>query len=120
MAINIIPFTIKKMGYDPEMVDKYFQKVADEYDSLEQRFTELSRKYDEMMKQSANKTDAIAKALVNAETHAMKVVAEAETEAAKIINSARQEVTAMQEEKASAVAEINNVVKQLKLIVSVN
>jgi cell division septum initiation protein DivIVA len=114
MTTNTIPFAKKAMGYDPEQVDKYFQKVAGEYSCLQRSYTELFGKYEELTRQSNDNMTAIAKAMVDAEVQAIRTVSDAKAEAAKIINGAYQDLTVIQNEKARLTAEITNIIERLK------
>ena len=41
-----IPFATQEMGYDRNQVDRYVQKLADEYRGLQHKYNELSEKKD--------------------------------------------------------------------------
>ncbi|MCL2014375.1 MAG: DivIVA domain-containing protein [Oscillospiraceae bacterium] len=109
-----IPFSTKEMGYDPIQVDQYLQKLSDEYNSLQQSYTDLFGKYDALTRQSGVSLEAISKAMVNAEVQAMRIVAEAKSEASKIIQDAHRDLTFIQNEKARLKTEIGGIANRLK------
>lgn len=112
-----IPFTTQAVGYDREQVDKYVQKLADEYRNLQSKYTELSEKIDSNSRaiQSGNSNvEAISKALVDAEVKAIQIIAEARNEATKIVETAYAEIEQLQQQKERAILEIRDIVNVLK------
>ena len=114
MSANMIPFATRAMGYDPNQVNLYFQKLTGEYGNLQHSYTELSQKYDALVKQSNSNQNAIAKAIIDAEAHAMSITEGAKAEANKIINDARRDAEAVRNAKALLSSEINNIVHKLQ------
>jgi len=118
-----IPFATQAMGYDRNQVDKYIQKLADEYRNLQQKFNELSSRTDSspdrqlIERQSADRQnsnmEAISKAIVDAEVKAIQIVAEAKNEASRVVGNAYNELGKIQQEKERVVTEINGLVKRL-------
>ena len=116
ITTNTIPFASAAMGYDREQVDRYFQKVAGEYSSLQRLYAELSAKHNTLVQQSSDNMEAISKAMVDAKIHAIKVVSEANAEASKIVNGAHDDLKMIQYERTRLTAEINDIVSRLKLL----
>ena len=111
-------FTTQPRGYDKNQVDRYIQMLSDEYDNLQKQYAELSNQYASVTTQSSAHMEAISKALVSAEVHAKQIITEAKNEAARIIGGAHMELQKLQQDKASAVAEINNLVNRLRGLIS--
>ena len=116
MTTTTIPFASAEMGYDREQVDKYLQKLAGEYSGLQRLHTELTSKYNALVKQSNDNMGAIAKAMVDAETHAIRIVSEANAEASKIVNGAQDELKMIRNERARLITEISGIIDGLKLL----
>ena len=116
MEANTIPFALKGMGYDPDQVDRYFQKISGEYGNLQHSYTELYQKYDDLIKQTNLNRDVVAKTMMDAEARVRNMTAEAKAEADKIIENARRDLAAAQKAKALLVNEIKNMVDKLQAI----
>ena len=123
-----IPFATQEMGYDRNQVDKYVQKLADEYRGLQHKYNELSEKKNGTMsldsgKHEANSSvnninaEAISKAIVDAEVKAIQIVTEAKNEASRVIGNAYSELGKIQQEKERVILEINALVRKLKEII---
>jgi len=112
-------FAKQPMGYDQSQVDRYVQKLTDEYNSLQNQFTELSVKYERAIRQPSENMEAISKALVEAEVRAIQIVAEAKNEATRIIEGAHTELKKIQQEKTYVTGEIGDILNRLKGIVPV-
>jgi len=108
---------MQKTGYDQNQVDRYINKLADEYASLQQKYTDLFTKYDSQAKQSDVGMTAVSKAIVDAEVRAIQIIAEANNEAAQIKGSAQVELVHIQREKDRVVNEIFEIMKGLKRVV---
>ena len=87
MTAKMVPFATREIGYDPDQVDKYFQRVAAEYSNLQRSYTELYQKYDDLVKR-----------------------------ASKIINEAHRDREAVQKAKALLNSEIDSIVSRLQSI----
>ena len=127
-----IPFATQEMGYDRNQVDKYVQKLADEYRGLQHRYNELSEKKNGTPLPANGKretigsigaasgsigpvnAEAISKAIVDAEVKAIQIVAEAKNEASRVIGNAYTELGKIQQERDRVILEINALVKKLK------
>ena len=109
-----IPFTTQKTGYDQDQVNRYINKLADEYTKLQQKHTDLITKYDAQAKQSDVGMAAVSKAIFDAEVRAIQIVAEANKEADKIKGNAHIELVRIQKEKDRAVDEVIKMIKGLK------
>ena len=116
MTAKMVPFATRKIGYDPDQVDRYFQRVAAEYGNLQRSYTELYQKYDDLVKQSNSSANVIAKAMINAEAQATRIAAEAKAEASRIINEAHRDREAVKKAKALLSSEINSIVSRLQSI----
>ena len=115
-----IPFATQEMGYDRNQVDRYVQKLADEYRGLQHKFNELSEKKDGSGVTSERhgiNAEAISKAMVDAEVKAIQIVAEAKNEASRVIGNAYNELGKIQQEKERVIVEINALVRKLKDII---
>ena len=129
-----IPFATQENGYDRNQVDRYVQKLADEYKGLQQMYNELVEQKSYVPTPPAPpmpppvpsqpptsrpevNAEAIGKALVDAEVKAIQIVAEAKSEASRIIGGAYAEIGKIQQEKERVVAEINALMRKLKDIV---
>ena len=133
-----IPFATQENGYDRNQVDRYVQKLADEYRGLQQMYNDLveQRSYTPPQPQPAPvpqpqpqpqpqlqasrpdvNAEAIGKALVDAEVKAIQIVTEAKSEASRIIGSAYSELGKIQQEKERVIVEINGLMRKLKDIV---
>jgi cell division septum initiation protein DivIVA len=120
MMSTKIPFTKQAVGYDQDQVDKYIQKLTDEYKLLHQKFTEMSERQDLIASQSTQPvihTEAISKALVDAEVKAIQIVAEAKNEATRIIENAYMEIGQLQQARERTIGEINELVNGLKTMI---
>lgn len=117
------------MGYDQNQVDRYLQKLTDEYESLQQQVADLSDERDRLMRQPQSRAqageagkeismEAISKALVDAEVKAIQVVADAKAEAARIIENAQSDVKKIHQEKSRAAAEVVAITERLKNLIS--
>ena len=106
------------MGYDRNQVDRYVQKLADEYRGLQHKFNEVSEKKDGPVSDRQNiNAEAISKAIVDAEVKAIQIVAEAKNEASRVIGNAYNELGKIQQEKERVIVEINALVRKLKDII---
>ena len=121
-----IPFATQTMGYDRNQVDRYIQKLADEYRALQQKYNELSSRASAPSVQQAGarqwtaqdaSMEAISKAIVDAEVKAIQIVAEAKNEASRVVGNAYNELGKIQQEKERAIAEIDVLVMRLREIV---
>ena len=115
-----VPFALQKMGYDQDQVDRYIDKITDEYTSLQQKYTDLYAKYNVQTKQSDAGMAAVSKAIVDAEVSAIQIVAEANNEAAQIKGHAHAELVHIQQEKDRVVNEIFEIIKALKRVVPIS
>ena len=121
-----IPFATQENGYDRNQVDRYVQKLADEYKGLQQMYNGLveQRSYAPPpppppappTRPEVN-AEAVGKALVDAEVKAIQIVAEAKNEASRIIGSAYADLGKIQQEKERVILEINSLMRKLKEIV---
>ena len=131
-----IPFATQEMGYDRNQVDRYVQKLADEYKSLQQKYNEMVEQVNyapqpapqpHIAPQPAPQpapharpdvnAEAIGKALVDAEVKAIQIVTEAKNEASRIMQSAYEELGKIQQEKEYVTVEINALVRRLRELV---
>ena len=130
-----IPFATQENGYDRNQVDRYVQKLADEYRGLQQMYNDLieQRNYTPpppvapvqapapapapSPARSELNAEAIGKALVDAEVKAIQIVTEAKSEASRIIGGAYAELGKIQQEKERVITEINSLMRKLKEIV---
>jgi len=112
-----IPFATQKTGYNQDQVDRYIGKLADEYASLQQKYSDLYAKYDVQSKQSDVGLAAVSKAIVDAEVRAIQIVAEANNEASQIKGNAHVELVQIQHEKDRVVNEIFEMIRNLKGVV---
>ena len=114
MDMHNMPFSKMALGYDPEQVDKYFKKLTGEYDSLYQKYNELSCEHDVLTRQSADSRAIIAKVLIDSEEKASQIIAEARTEAARIIKEAHDDLLIIQNERDRIINNINDILEGLK------
>ena len=122
-----IPFATQEMGYDRNQVDKYVQKLADEYRGLQNKYNELVERKngapspdgrsDANIGLSSINAEAISKAIVDAEVKAIQIVTEAKNEASRVIGNAYSELGKIQQEKDRVILEINALVRKLKEII---
>ena len=118
-----IPFATEAMGYDRGQVDRYVQKLADEYRSLQQKHKALADRFEKTYEDPANAgapaepptidEQAISKAMVDAEIKAIQIVTEAKNEAARVVEDAYLELDRVQKDKDRVVAEINTIIRRL-------
>ena len=85
-------FDIQAMGYDQKQVDIYIQKLMSDYKALEQKYYAKAR--------------------------AVQIIEEAKKEAAEVISDATKECERIQREEGRMIAEINDLLKELKMISS--
>ena len=111
-----IPFATKPMGYDPDQVNQYLQKLMGEYRNLQQNYAQLLQKHNDLEKQSGVNMDAIAKAMVEAEAHAIRIVAKAKEEASQIVQDAKLNLIVLKNEKSQVISEISGIADRLKAI----
>ncbi|MCL2112040.1 MAG: DivIVA domain-containing protein [Clostridiales bacterium] len=117
-----IPFATQSMGYDRSQVDRYVQKLADEYRSLQLKFKVLSERFEKTESLAASRsgdamdvgTQAISKAMVDAEVKAIEIVAEAKNEASKVVDNAHAELANIQRERERVVAEVSTLMNRLR------
>ena len=112
-----VPFQTHEMGYNKGQVDKYIQKLSEEYGNLQQKFIELSEKASRSDVYSDDTVKAIAKAMVDAEIKGIQIVSEAKSEAARIIENAYMELEQIKGAKERTILEINDLLKGLKEVV---
>ena len=114
-----IPFATQESGYDRNQVDRYVQKLADEYKGLQQMYNDLieQKNYTPQPSRQEINAEAIGKALVDAEVKAIQIVSEAKNEASRILGSAYAELSKIQQEKERVIIEINSLIRRLKEIV---
>ena len=128
-----IPFATQENGYDRNQVDRYVQKLADEYRGLQQMYNDLIEQRNFTPPpppaptpvqapapppfRSEVNAEAIGKALVDAEVKAIQIVTEAKSEASRVIGGAYAELGKIQQEKERVIAEINSLMRKLKEIV---
>jgi len=112
-----VTFSSQKNGYDQDQVDRYVNKLTGEYANLQQKYTDLFKKYDSLTKQSNVGMAAVSKAIVDAEIRAIQIIAEANNEAAQIKGSAHVDLVHMQQEKDRVTNDIFEMINNLKSIV---
>jgi len=112
-----VQFAIQKAGYDQDQVDRYINKLADEYSGLQKKYTNLFAKYSDQAKQSEVSVAAVSKAIIDAEVRAIQIIAAANNEAARIKGSAQAELVHMQQEKDRVTNEIFEMIRSLKDVV---
>jgi len=112
-----VPFATQKTGYDQDQVDRYINKLTDEYTNLQQKYSDLFAKYEAQAKQSDVGMAAVSKAIIDAEVRAIQIVSEANNEAAQIKGSAHVELVHIQQEKDRVINEIFELVKSLKGVI---
>ena len=111
-------FTSQTRGYDKNEVNRYIQKITEEYNKLQEQYVELSNQHELLLSQTNANMEVIFKVLVDAELNAKQITADAKNEAARIIGSAHMELQKLQQDKASAVSEINDIVNRLRGLIS--
>jgi len=114
MINNTIPFTVKAMGYDQDQVDKFFQKVSREYENLHRGYTELSKKYDGLLRRSNNHIGSFAETLTETENDAKKIIEDAKKRASELIWEAYQDLKIVQHDKEMLICEMNEIATNLK------
>ena len=117
MSTVKVPFQTQELGYNKGQVDKYVQKLSEEYGNLQQRFIELSERAGKPDVYSDDTARAIAKAMVDAEIKGIQIVTEAKSEAARIIENAYIELEQIKGAKDRTLLEISDLMKSLKEVV---
>ena len=121
-----ILFDMQAMGYDQKQVDSYIQKLMDDYRILQQQYYALTGNIDfcndndgeHMMIQLIPEKESFSNALANAKIKAAKIIAEAKNEASAVTENAYKEFEKIQKEEGRMIAEINDLLKELKKISS--
>ena len=121
-----ILFDMQAMGYDQKQVDKYIQKLTDDYRVLQQQYYDLLGKPD-FCKDNAGRQaitrytpekETLSTALTNAKVKAAQIIADAKNEASAVMTNANEEFEKIQKEEGRMIAEINDLLKELKAISS--
>jgi len=114
-----IPFKVQTTGYDRDQVDRYIQKLADEYKNMQQKLEQVSARPVQQSMQPDITAEAISKAMVDAEIKAIQIVAEAKNEADRIIGNAYIELGQLQQAKERAYLEIGDIINELKELIPI-
>ena len=116
-----ILFDMQTIGYDQNQVDRYIQKLMDDYRILQQQYYALTGKSD-FCKDNAGEhipeKESFSNALANAKIKAAKIIEEAKNEASTVTANAHKEFEKIQKEEGRMIAEINDLLKELKKISS--
>ena len=113
-----VHFSTEAMGYAPNQVDLYIQKLSTEYAALHCRYNELIDRYNHLATQSDANIKAAANTMTHAEENANQVIMDAKAEAARVIRLAQLELTQIRQEKDRIVSDISSMVNALQVFIS--